>query len=196
MIAALLLAAGGSRRFGAPKLTQLLNRVPVVRWSAHALDGIAVELVVVVPPDDAAISAALDGLAARIVVNERAAEGMGTSLARGIAALDATVEAALVALGDEPLVSHTAHKHVLARFREGGAAIVASTYHGERGHPVLFRRDVFPELAALDGDRGARGVVDRDPARVAFVEMGVAHPVDVDTPDDLARLHAETQLSR
>jgi molybdenum cofactor cytidylyltransferase len=194
VISALLLAAGASRRFGAPKLLQVLNGKPVVRWSADSLVGVADEIVVVAAPDNDALRQALDGVTARIVVNARAAEGMATSLACGIAALGDDVEGALVALGDEPLLPRRCHEQVLKRFRDGGARIVAATYKGVRGHPVMFDKSVFKELRDLTGDRGARSVVDRDPGRLALVEMDEAHPVDVDTPADLARIRQTQHL--
>jgi len=194
VISALLLAAGSSRRFGAPKLLQSLNGRPVVRWSAEALVGVADELVVVTPPDDAPLRRALDGLVARYVVNPRATDGMAGSLACGVASLAADVEAVLVALGDEPLLPRRCHERVVARFREGGADVVAATYGGVRGHPVLFSRAVFPEFRDLTGDNGARSVADRDPARLVLVDMDEPRPIDVDTPEDLARVKRGAQV--
>jgi molybdenum cofactor cytidylyltransferase len=200
VIAALLLAAGLGRRFGGPKLTQELRGKPLVRWSADALRtalGAANPLVVVVPPAPRShdIELALAGLAARFVVNPDPEAGMGASLACGIAALEESVEAALIALGDEPALSPAWVERVVARYREGGVAIVAPTFQGVRGHPVLFARGVFPELRPLGGDAGARQVVDRDAARVAVVELGEPKTADVDTAEDLARLRQSAQYS-
>ncbi len=194
MISALLLAAGASRRFGAPKLLQALNGKAVVRWSADSLVSVADELVVVAAADNGALLKALEGVTARIVVNARAADGMATSLACGVAALGDDVDGVLVALGDEPLLPRRCHERVLARYREGGASVVAATYRGARGHPVMFGRGVFKELRELTGDRGARAVVDREPGRLALVEMDEAHPIDVDTPADLARVTRDGHL--
>lgn len=194
MIAALLLAAGASRRFGAPKLLQQLNGKPVVRWSAESLVGVADELIVVVPPENAELRKALDGIAARVVVNTRANDGMASSLACGIAAVNELSMAALVALGDEPLLPRRCHERVATTFKGGAAAIVAATYGGVRGHPVMFGRAVFAELRALGGDQGARVVVDADPSRLKLVEMDEPHPIDVDTPEDLARVTRTPQV--
>jgi molybdenum cofactor cytidylyltransferase len=194
VISALLLAAGASRRFGAPKLLQLVNGRPVVRWSAESLSGVAGETVVVASADNEGLRRALDGLSVRIVVNQRAAEGMASSLACGVAALSPESEAVLVALGDEPLLPKRCHELVIARFLKGGAEAVAASYGGARGHPVLFGRALFGELRALTGDHGARSVADKDPTRLALVEMDEPHPIDVDTPADLARLASRTQV--
>jgi len=188
VIAALLLAAGSSRRFGAPKLLQPSRGKAIVRWSAEAALAGADALYVVVPTDHAELRSALAGLDVCFVVNGRAADGMGSSLACGVGAVGPDAEAILVALADEPQLPADAYQRVVATYREGGNDIVAATYQGQRGHPVLFDRMVFPELAALSGDHGARSVVDRIPGRVAFVEFDAPHPVDVDTPADLARI--------
>jgi MobA-like NTP transferase protein len=79
---------------------------------------------------------------------------------------------------------------VVERYRAGGARIVVPTYRGIRGHPVLFERSVFGELRGMTGDHGARTVTDRDPTRLAIVDIEDAKPIDVDTPADLLRLRA------
>lgn len=191
MIAALLLAAGASRRFGGglQKLVQELNGKPVVRWSAESLIGAPVEeVLVVVGASDAPVRAALSGLQLRFVRNARADDGMASSVAVGVAALRPETQAVLIALGDEPLTGREPIVRVVQRYKEGGAGIVAPTFRGVRGHPVLFDRAVFPELSALAGDRGARAVADRDAGRLALVELDLPKPIDVDTPADLARL--------
>ena len=203
MIAALLLAAGAGRRFGGggQKLTQDLNDKPVIRWSAEmlldsGLFGASIdEVVVVVADGDTAIRSALEGLPVRIESNARASEGMASSIACGITALSPNVEAAVVVLGDEPRVPKEVLTGVVARYRAGGAEIIAPTFRGVRGHPVLFARSTFPELAALTGDRGARAVADRVSERLALVDFDMPKPIDVDTPDDLARIRAGAQYS-
>ena len=190
MIAALLLAAGASRRFGdgLQKLTQDLNGKPVVRWSAEPLIGAVDEGVVVVGRDHQPVRDALAGLAVRFVQNAKADEGMASSVAAGVAALSPETQAVLVVLGDEPLAGIEPLRQVMDRYRQGGASVVAPLFRGVRGHPVLFDRTVFPELLALSGDRGARAVADRDPSRLALVALDLPKPVDVDTAADLARL--------
>jgi molybdenum cofactor cytidylyltransferase len=128
----------------------------------------------------------LKGLGWRFVVSPGG--GMANSLAAGIAAVHEDSQGALVALGDEPFIPAEVIERVVARFRSGGVHVVVPRYRGVRGHPVLFGRAVFPELMQLSGDHGARAVADRDPGRLAFVDIDLPKPVDVDTPEDLARL--------
>ena len=191
MISAVLLAAGAARRFGAPKLREELHGQPLIRWSAELLRREPVgEVIVVVAPEHDDVRRALQDVDVKFVVNDRPDDGIGRSLACGVAAAQASSEALLVALGDTPMLRRDALQRVVARYRADGAAIVVPMYQGVRGHPVLFSRSVFPELAALTGDAGARAVTDRDPGRVAFVELESDAPLDVDTPQDLDRLRA------
>ncbi|MGH7638774.1 MAG: nucleotidyltransferase family protein [Gemmatimonadaceae bacterium] len=199
MIVGLLLAAGAARRFGAPKLVQHLAGKPLVRWSADALAAAADRTVVVVPPEGAVITEALRGLPVSYVTNPAPERGLGASIARGVAALPGESEAVVVALADEPALDARWIEAVIARYRagrEGGhAAIVAPVFRGTRRHPVLFDRSVFAELSRLDGDAGARAVVERDPGRVALVEFDEPGTIDVDTPEDLARLAQAPQFT-
>jgi molybdenum cofactor cytidylyltransferase len=147
---------------------------------------------VVVPPEHTDLRRALAGVDARFVVNPKPDDGIASSLACGVNALRAGTEAVLVALADEPMVGRDVLSRVVERYRAGAVDIVAPRYRGIPGHPVLFAGAVFDELRVLSGDRGARSVVDRDPTRVATVELEDA-PVDVDTPADLARLRRQAQ---
>jgi molybdenum cofactor cytidylyltransferase len=196
VIAALLLAAGAARRFGAPKLLQDLHGKPLVRWSAEWLRGAPVdEIIVVVPPDSGGLQSALEGIDARFVTNPHPELGLASSIAFGVAGVNAATQAIFVVLGDEPMLGRGALLRVHERYQAGGAKIVAPTFAGVPGHPVLFDRSVFDELRTFSGDSGARAVLDRDPGRVAFVEMAESMPMDVDTPEDLARLRSQTQFT-
>jgi len=194
VIAGVLLAAGASRRFGAPKLLQDVNGRPLLRVSAEALLDSVDALVVVVPAGDEPYGRALRGLDARVIVNAEAARGMATSLACALDAVPAEAEAAIVALADSP-PSPDVLRRLAARHGEGGASIVAPSYRGVLAPPVLFARAVFAELRALRGDQGARVVVERVPDRVARIELDAPPPEDVDTPADLARLREDAQYS-
>ncbi len=94
-------------------------------------------------------------------------------------------------LGDQPFVTPAILGRIVAEWRSSGAAIVAPVYAGQRGNPVLFARAVFPELLAIVGDQGARGVLAADPSRIRPVHFDDDRPLaDIDTPEDYARLQA------
>ena len=189
MIAGVVLAAGLSGRMGRPKLLLPLDGRPLIRRTVEALAaaGLA-DLVVVVPPESDALRAALDGLSVRFAVNPAPEAGQAGSVVAGVAALTPGTTAALIALGDQPDLPAAVLTGLLERHRAGGAAIVAPRYREGRGNPVLFTAEVFPELLRLDGDQGARAIVDADAARVALVPFDLPMPRDVDTPDDYESL--------
>ena len=190
-IAGIVLAAGLSRRMGEAKLLLPLEGRPVVRHVAERLLGAGLDPVVVVAgAEHLAIGAALAGLAVKLVVNPRPEAGQASSIRVGIAALPPDTAAALVALGDQPFVAGEIIAALLAAHERTGKAIVAPRYRDGRGNPVLFAKEVFPEIEHLSGDEGARSVVERDPGRVALVELDLPMPQDLDTPEDYARLRS------
>ena len=186
MIAAIVLAAGASTRMGRPKLTlpmpdgRALVRLAVEQILAAGLD----ETVVVLGGDAEAVSAALAGLPVRTLVNPRYAEGQSTSLRAGLDALRPGTDAAVVALGDQPLPDPDIIRRLVAAFRATGRPIAVPVYRDGRGNPVLFGTALFGELRAVTGDRGGRGVIARDPARVAEVPIDLPMPADIDSPED------------
>lgn len=186
-----MLAAGLARRMGRQKLLLDLGDKPVVRWSVEAVLPHVDDCVVVTGHDDAAVRAALRDLPVRFVVNPRPERGQGSSIAVGAAALTPATAAALVVLGDQPRTPPPVIPTLLAAQRERGRAIVAPSYRGTRGTPVLFTAEVFAELRALSGDTGARAVVGARPERVEVVDFDAAMPPDIDTPEDLARVHVQ-----
>jgi len=186
-----VLAAGLARRMGGGKLVLVLRGKPIVRWSVEALRPHVDDLVVVTGGGEEAIRAALAGLDVRFVSNPHPEAGQGTSIAVGASALGPETEAAIIALGDQPRVPPDVVPALLATWRRAGRPIVAPVYKGVQGTPVLFAAEVLPELTALTGDAGARGVVAARPERVTRVTFDRDMPPDVDTPEDFARLHVE-----
>ena len=189
--AGILLAAGGSSRFGAQKLLQPLGGVPLVRIAAErVLAGGVASLAVVLGREATSVRAALEGLPLRLVLNHRYAAGLAGSIRAGIRALPPDAGGALVALGDQPGVRADVVGALLLAFRRGAGPIVAPEYAGVRGHPVLFARDVFPDLLRLRGDEGARSLLAAHPERVHLVPFDFPSPPDVDTPADYEQLAA------
>jgi molybdenum cofactor cytidylyltransferase len=189
VIAGIVLAAGLSLRMGRAKLLLDWGGRPVIRRAVEqAKAGGVEELVVVVGREAQAIREALSGLQARVVENPEPEAGQASSIACGVSALGPGVGAILIALGDQPALPAEVIPRLLQTFEETGKAIVAPLYRGVQGNPVLFAAAVFPELQGLTGDRGARSVVEKDPARVALVSFDLPMPADLDTFEDYERL--------
>ena len=185
MIAGVLLAAGGSRRFGSQKLVSMLGGVPLVRHAATTLVRSTDALVIVLGHEAEAVRAALSDVDAVVVENPDWSQGLSSSVKCGVAALPAGVEAIVVALGDQPRIDPLVVRSLIECWRAGGKPIVSARYRGERGHPVLFDRAVFPQLEMLRGDVGARTMFEQSPDLVAYVDVDSEVPVDVDTATDL-----------
>ena len=198
MIAGLLLASGASRRFRSNKLVAPLDGRAVVRWSAEALVGAVDATFVVVPATSDEIRGALHGLPVRWVENVDASEGMATSIRAGVAALPAEVEAVVMTLGDQPLIDVDVIRDVVATWRAAtpGTRAVVAEYDDGRGHPALFGAELFTELRALEGDRGARELLASLGESVAVVLASGVRPLDIDTPDALAALEARNRQAR
>jgi nicotine blue oxidoreductase len=171
-IAAIVLAAGAAIRFGAPKQRLLLPRV-LDRLAASPVDEI-----VVVEGAYGLGNSSLRGRA-RLVHCAEWEQGPGASLRCGLAALDADVEAAVVIMADGPELAPEAVARVIDSWREEGDDVVAASYGGERGHPLLAARAVWGDVP----DAGLRVL---EPRLVPCDDLGA--PGDVDTPDDLAAL--------
>ncbi len=197
MIAAIVLAAGASRRFGAQKLLAELHGKPVIRWTVeHMLDAEVNDVVVVLGRDRDKVREALEGLDVRFVVNEQFASGLSASMRTGVQALTADTKAVVIALGDQPTVGCDVVDTLVERYRQTGKPIVAPDYRGMRGNPVLFDASLFSELEAVRGDFGAREVIARDPLRVACACVDCDPPEDVDTEEELERLAEKWEEAR
>ncbi len=152
----------------------------------NAIDGTG-DALAVIPPDAKPLRDALLRAGCEILETPDTARGLGASLAAGVAhALDA--EGWIVALGDMPFIEPSTFAAVLARLRAG--AVIAAPIHetsGARGHPVGFAASLRNELLALDGDEGARSVIQRHRQSVVTIPVGDRGiVVDIDTPGDLA----------
>ncbi len=193
MIGIVVLAAGGSTRMGEPKQLLRYEGMTLLGRAVSVALGSRCRPVVVV------LGAGADGARAevdpraRVVVNEAWAEGMGSSIRCGVAALGEAA-AAVVTLCDQPFVTSELIDRLVEAHLDGGALVVASEYDaaGERtrGVPALFDRALFPELLALSGAQGAKRVVERHASDLVTVPAPEA-AFDVDTPDDYGRIGHE-----
>jgi len=197
-VAAVVLAAGQSRRMGRSKL--LLpwadGQTVIETVVRRLLNFRFAEIVVVTGHQGAAVRRALEHLPVVWAENPGYAAGeMLSSVQVGLAALSETTAGALIVLGDQPTLDSRVVGQVLAAYAEGRGAIVAPVHHGERGHPVLFDRRFWGELIALE--QGApRDVIRRYPEAVALVEVSSASILtDIDTPEQYRRARFLAGLS-
>jgi molybdenum cofactor cytidylyltransferase len=188
-IAAVVLGAGKSSRMGGPnKLLAEINGKPLVRIVTEAaLASHARPVVVVTGHQREKVEAALAGLPVKFAHNPHYADGLGTSLKAGIAALPAEADGAIVCLGDMPQVDGELIDRLIGAFDpDHGALVVVPTIDGKRGNPVVWSRRFFPDLMAVEGDVGARYLIGRYTEAVAEVPLtGTAALTDVDTPEAL-----------
>jgi molybdenum cofactor cytidylyltransferase len=196
-IAAVVLAAGRSSRMGGPnKLLAEIGGRPLVRIVVEAaLRSRARPVVVVTGHQRERVEAALAGLAVQFVHNSDYAEGLGTSLKAGIAALPAEADGVVVCLGDMPQVDAALIDRLTdAIDPDKGALVAVPTVDGKRGNPVVWSRRFFPDLMTVEGDVGARHLIGRYGEAVVEVpvsDIGVL--ADIDTPQALAALKAELE---
>jgi Uncharacterized MobA-related protein len=188
-VAVVLLAAGKSSRMGAGGQHKLLAEFegePLVRRSARvSLDSGAATVIAVTGHRSADIAAALSDLPLTIVDNPDYATGMASSLKVGFAAVSAReADGVLVMLADMPGLTPADLRQMIAVFRTaGGKAIVRAVAGGKRGNPVILPRSTFEAVQALEGDIGARPIVEGSGLAVIDVELGGAAHLDVDTPE-------------
>lgn len=168
----------------------------VLRAARSAIEAGADPVIVVVGAHAAEIRTALSGLAdLRIVVNTEWQAGLASSLVCGLRAAmeDEACDGILVTLADQPLVDAAALHSLMEAFR-AGARLVASGYDGVPGVPALFGREHAPALMGLTGDAGAGGWLRNRLADVTIVPLDRA-ALDLDTPEDLARLADQSRFS-
>ncbi len=204
-VAAVVLAAGGSTRFGEPKQLLTWRGRPLVVHVADVAWAAGLNPIVVVTGAHAGDVAPLftgriteagaaDQSELRLIHNYRWQEGMSSSIFAGLAALPAEVDAALFLLIDQPLVTPDLLRRLIRRWEESDAGIVVPTGDGKRGTPVLFEREFFPELARLSGDVGGRMLFDRHPDRILHVPVDNPQALaDADTPERFTQLKEQSE---
>lgn len=192
-IAAILLAAGRSRRMGAFKPLLPFGAQTVIETCIDNLRAAGVdEIVVVLGFRAAELRSRLAHLPLRFAVNEQVESEMGVSIARGVEGLSGGTGAALIALGDQPAVTAQEIKNVMAAHRRTGARLVVPQWQGRGGHPVLVDLHYRDALLHLDARRGLRALFAAHAGEV--LHLPVASPYvarDLDTWEDYCALHDE-----
>jgi molybdenum cofactor cytidylyltransferase len=189
-VAAIVLAAGMSRRMGKPK--QLL-RAGERTLLEHTLESVrhssAGETILVLGFAAEEIRQQISTEGFKVVVNAAYAEGMGSSLRAGISALGPQIEAVLIVLADQPFVRPATLDRLIEHHQKFRPQILIPTYNGFRGNPVLLDRSVFPEVANLRGDIGCRAIFGNHTEGIAKLEVDdIGILLDVDTQGDWEQL--------
>lgn len=189
-VAAVVLAGGGARRFGAVKQLAAVEGTPMVVRAVNAALASEVDRVVVVTGAGAAevtaVLRAFSGERVRIVHNAAWASGQASSIRRGLEALSPENGAALFLPADQPFVPARLLDRLIALWGAGADLCAAATEGETRGAPALFARSTWPGLLALEGDMGGRGVLRRRAAEVAVAPAPAGWLIDIDTPEEWA----------
>ncbi len=189
----IILAAGVSARMGRPKQLLTYGSRTLLRHAAEtALASVCRPVLVVLGAYADQLHSEIDDLPVQQVVNERWAEGMGSSIRAGLEALKhydraGAAKAVVLMLCDQPFVTAAVINDLVMAYRSSGKGIIASEYGGTMGVPALFGREYFAELAALSGATGAKQIIAAHASEVVRVPFpkGIT---DVDTPEDYLQL--------
>jgi molybdenum cofactor cytidylyltransferase len=187
---ALVLAGGASRRMGEPKLLLPAPRGNLLQQTVHqALEAGNVRVAVIAAEGGPLRREQAEGLTVEWLTTAQADRGLGASLAAGVRQLEERhLPAAIqILLGDQPETSPEAVRQTAEAFAQTGAGIVQTRYDDRPAHPVLFAAQLFPELMALDGDAGAKELLQQYKDQILEVKIPGPAPRDIDTPEDYER---------
>lgn len=191
-VAAVILAAGASRRLGQPKQLLLFSGETLLARAVRIASEAGAEPVfAVLGAQSEAIAQALAASSARVVLNTEWQSGLASSVRAGVHAVQQqspSVEGILLMNCDQPRLDATHLRALLAEFAlQAGQGIAASSYSGARGVPAIFPRALFGQLRQLTGDKGARALLSQSSIPVSLVPFAGGE-LDIDTPVDLAHL--------
>jgi len=186
MIVGILLAGGASTRFGSDKLmAELPDGRTVAQAAAQAMVAALEEVIAVVRPGNELLEETLRAAGCEVIVCEKSVEGMGASIACGVAARP-DADGWVIGLADMPWIQPATIRSVAAEL-EKGAVMAAPSHAGQRGHPVGFASHFATDLAGLSQDVGARHIVEEHESELKAVDTE-DHAVlrDIDRPEDVA----------
>ena len=189
MITGIVLAAGSSTRFGRTKQVELYHGAPLAQRPVDALEAAGVdEIVIVVGHEAPAVRDALRLPAnARIVENAGHADGQASSLIVGLRSAGDDSDGAVVLLADQPGIGARHVRALVGAFEVRRSGIVRLRFRDGPG-PARLGRDVWPAALQLEGDMGARALIEAHAEVVHEVLLEEDRPIDVDSPEDLRRL--------
>jgi molybdenum cofactor cytidylyltransferase len=191
MISAVVLAAGRAQRLGEQKLFLPLRGKPVLQWVLESALASELGEVVCVTRELESARRQLKLNNERLVwlTNHAADRGQSTSVIAGLWATHPNSDGAMFLVGDQPLISTELINALIEKFTEESAWIVAPTFKQQPRNPVIFHRNLFPELLQLTGDRGGRTLINKHKNNSVLVEWNDEMPfLDLDGHEDYERL--------
>jgi molybdenum cofactor cytidylyltransferase len=193
MISSVVLAAGRANRASEQKLLMPLRGKPVLQWVLENALASALHEIVCIVRDLQAVRRKISLVDERLywLTNHAADQGQSTSVIAGLWAIDPKSVGALFLLSDQPMIRPELTDSLVERFRTTNALIVAPSFRGQTRNPVLFRRDLFPELLQLTGDQAGRGLIEKYRKKTAFVEWNdEVSFMDMDVREDYEKMKA------
>jgi len=191
VISAVVLAAAPSQPLADAKLLLPLRDKPVLQWVLESALAADLDEVVCVTRDLKSIQKQINLADDRLfwLMNYAADRGQSTSVIAGLWATNPKSDGVMFLVGDQPLIRPELINALIERFADGSAGIVAPSFNGEARHPVLFRRELFPELLQLSGDRGAGTLLEKHRKKTALVECqdGISF-LHLDVREDFERI--------
>jgi molybdenum cofactor cytidylyltransferase len=190
----IILAAGSSSRMGEPKqLMKFKSKTFLQHIIEESKEANLNPVICVTGYQSDQISKAIAGMNVIIVNNEQWSEGMGTGISAGIKeALQSDLDSVILAVSDQPFVSSGLFAKMLTLKDKSGKKIVASSYAGTLGTPVLFDKEYFNQLICLHGNQGAKNIVHMNMSDVVTVKFEKGS-IDIDTKEDYEKLISEIQ---
>ena len=187
MIAAILLAAGQSKRMGQPKMLLPWGHLTVIEQVITTFLNSGIEdLVVVTGGNREQVERAIEAYPVRRIHNVEYATGeMLSSLQAGLQALHPEVQAVLVVLGDQPQIQESSIRAVSEAYRQSRARIVVPSFRMRRGHPWLVARPLWVEILQMKSPESPRDFLNRHAAEIQYVDVDTPSILaDLDTPQD------------
>ncbi len=188
-IGIVMLAAGASIRMGTPKQLLKIEGTSLIRRAAeHALDSACRPVVAVLGANADLIAPELNGLAIEVAVNHDWKMGISSSIRCGLKTLLAAsseIQGVILFLADQPNVTGTSLRKLTTAHGQSVSELLAASYSGHLGTPALFSRFYFDELLQIEGQGGAKNLLERYATQVLPIDFPEA-AFDLDTPQDLA----------
>ena len=190
-VTAVILAAGGSNRYGECKQLVKINGSSLVRIAVDKLSALFSNdrITVVVGANSEAVARTVGDLPVKVVLNEHWQQGLASSLKAGLNSVEPDCRAVMITLCDQALVTGDHLRRLLDLWLACPSEITASAYAGTVGTPAVIPAEFYPQVLALEGDTGAKSILENNTGRVRTLSIPEAE-FDLDVPADLEKLRS------